>query len=125
MANRQRSRSSRTPASTSGNELSPGAQGTTQASEQGQDSALLRANFDTQPYEDATSALDETTVPNATFVGEQIIYKDREARIAELAYLRAEQRGFASGFEVDDWLAAEKEVDALLASSSDSTGDSR
>jgi hypothetical protein len=39
---------------------------------------------------------------------------DRRAMIAESAYLRAEQRGFAPGEEVADWLAAEQEVDTLL-----------
>jgi hypothetical protein len=39
---------------------------------------------------------------------------DRRAMIAEAAYLRAERRGFASGHETEDWLAAELEVDALL-----------
>jgi hypothetical protein len=34
--------------------------------------------------------------------------------IAEAAYLRAEQRGFAPGHESEDWLLAECEVDALL-----------
>ena len=39
-------------------------------------------------------------------------YSDsREARIAERAYWRAEQRGFAPGGELDDWLEAEREVD--------------
>lgn len=38
----------------------------------------------------------------------------RRAMIAQAAYLRAERRGFAGGDEVDDWLAAEAEVDALL-----------
>jgi Protein of unknown function (DUF2934) len=38
----------------------------------------------------------------------------RRALIAENAYLRAERRGFAPGHEVDDWLEAEVEVDALL-----------
>ena len=37
--------------------------------------------------------------------------ESREARIAEAAYWRAERRGFGSGQELDDWLAAEKEVD--------------
>lgn len=35
--------------------------------------------------------------------------------IAEAAYLRAERRGFSAGGEEEDWLAAEKEVDALLS----------
>jgi hypothetical protein len=39
----------------------------------------------------------------------------RRGMIAKAAYLRAERRGFAPGFEEDDWLTAEKEVDALLS----------
>ncbi len=35
----------------------------------------------------------------------------REAAIAREAYYRAERRGFAAGYELDDWLAAETEVD--------------
>ncbi len=38
----------------------------------------------------------------------------RRAMIAQAAYLRAEARGFAPGGEIEDWLAAETEVDALL-----------
>lgn len=40
--------------------------------------------------------------------------EDRRRLIAEAAYFRAEQRGFVSGRELEDWLAAEIEVDALL-----------
>jgi hypothetical protein len=35
--------------------------------------------------------------------------------IAKLAYLKAARRGFAPGHELDDWLAAEEEVDQRLA----------
>ena len=41
----------------------------------------------------------------------------RRALVAEAAYLRAERRGFAYGNEVEDWLAAEAEVDKLLQGS--------
>lgn len=41
--------------------------------------------------------------------------EDRYRMVAEAAYYRAEQRGFAPGAELDDWLGAEVEVDALLA----------
>jgi hypothetical protein len=41
--------------------------------------------------------------------------ESREARIAEAAYWRAERRGFSGGQELDDWLAAEKEVDQDIA----------
>jgi hypothetical protein len=35
----------------------------------------------------------------------------RYERISDAAYRRAEQRGFAPGQELDDWLAAEREID--------------
>lgn len=31
-------------------------------------------------------------------------------KIAEAAYFRAEKRGFAPGYEIEDWLEAEKEI---------------
>jgi hypothetical protein len=34
----------------------------------------------------------------------------RHAMIAEAAYFRAQQRGFAPGHEIDDWLEAEAEL---------------
>jgi len=40
----------------------------------------------------------------------------RHALIAESAFFIAQERGFAPGHELDDWLAAEREVDqGLLA----------
>ena len=39
------------------------------------------------------------------------LLQDRHRQIAELAYLKAKQRGFAPGHELEDWLAAEAEVD--------------
>ena len=41
--------------------------------------------------------------------------REREAMIAESAYFRSAHRGFESGHEVDDWVAAESEIDAALA----------
>lgn len=38
----------------------------------------------------------------------------RQEMVAEAAYLRAEQRGFTGGDALEDWLAAEREVDLLL-----------
>lgn len=45
--------------------------------------------------------------------------EDRQQLIAEAAYFRAERRGFRPGGELDDWLAAEIEVDALLGADDD------
>lgn len=35
----------------------------------------------------------------------------RNSMIAAAAYFRAERRGFESGFELEDWLEAEAEID--------------
>jgi hypothetical protein len=40
--------------------------------------------------------------------------KELYEMIAKAAYYRAEKRGFASGFEADDWAAAEAEVKQRL-----------
>jgi hypothetical protein len=40
--------------------------------------------------------------------------QQRASLIATAAYLRALDRGFAPGHEMEDWLAAEAEVDAEL-----------
>ena len=36
---------------------------------------------------------------------------ERHRRISELAYYRAQQRGFAPGYAEEDWLAAEREIE--------------
>lgn len=42
------------------------------------------------------------------------MYEARNAMVREAAYLRAQTRDFEPGHELDDWLAAEHDVDALL-----------
>jgi len=39
----------------------------------------------------------------------------RHCMIAEVAYYSSERRGFEPGHKLDDWLAAEGQVDAALA----------
>jgi Protein of unknown function (DUF2934) len=114
MATRQRSRAPRK--STSAPTI-PGSTATEISTEQRtQDSEVLHASFDPTPFETpGANASDDADIPKVTFVGERLVYRDRTALIAQAAYLRAEQRGFWPGNELDDWLAAEKEVDAMLA----------
>jgi len=45
---------------------------------------------------------------------ETALAADRERRIRDSAYQRAQRRGFVPGFEVEDWLAAEEEVDGQM-----------
>lgn len=39
---------------------------------------------------------------------------DRQHMISEAAYFLAQQRGFVPGQEMQDWLQAEQQVDALV-----------
>ena len=43
------------------------------------------------------------------------VIEDCRVSIAKAAYFHAERRGFAPGHELEDWLAAENEVDQRLA----------
>ena len=58
------------------------------------------------------AALQQQNAP----AGIQVSPERRRGMIAEAAYWRAERRGFAPGSEMEDWLAAEREIDALLSS---------
>ena len=53
-------------------------------------------------------------IPSATFAIK------RHRMIAEIAYYRAEKRGFLDGYEITDWLAAEREVDNTEATAAQS-----
>ncbi|MGH8289491.1 MAG: DUF2934 domain-containing protein [Steroidobacteraceae bacterium] len=61
---------------------------------------------------EAASGSNTVTVATSTAVA--ISASTRRAMVEQAAYLRAERRGFVPGGEVEDWLAAEAEVDALL-----------
>ncbi len=60
------------------------------------------------------SAAPKSAAEPRPFTGISVSEDARRAMIAQAAYLRAERRGFAAGGEIEDWLAAEAEVDALL-----------
>ena len=51
-----------------------------------------------------------TPIPNLTEVSSE----EKRHLISEAAYFRAERRGFAPGYELEDWLLAETEIDRLL-----------
>ena len=40
--------------------------------------------------------------------------EERYCMIATAAYFRAEQRGFIGGYEMEDWISGEAEIDAKL-----------
>ncbi len=49
----------------------------------------------------------------------------RRAMIAEAAYYRAERRGFAPGFEWEDWLQSENEIDTQYQDMSNQASSTR
>jgi hypothetical protein len=51
-------------------------------------------------------------VPEVRLLGSLHPLPNREERIAINAYWRAAKRQFEAGHELDDWLEAEREVDA-------------
>lgn len=58
-----------------------------------------------------------TTIPNGEVANTGVISAaERSRMIAEAAYYRAQNRGFDNGDSVDDWIAAEREIDARLLS---------
>lgn len=60
----------------------------------------------------ATSPAPQVTV--TALLSRPLDENSRELMVCEAAYYRAERRGFAAGHELEDWLAAESEIDAFL-----------
>jgi len=49
---------------------------------------------------------------------------ERKAMVEQAAYFRAQRRGFAFGHELEDWVAAEQEVDQFLTACAPSSAGS-
>ncbi len=62
----------------------------------------------------ANGATDMRPMDESALQGMPYHHENRHASIAEAAYFRSEHRGFVPGHEVEDWLAAEEEVDQRL-----------
>lgn len=56
-----------------------------------------------------------TESSRASIFGARISQEERQRLIREAAYLRAEQRQFVGGDPEEDWLAAEADIDEMLA----------
>ncbi|MDE2052551.1 MAG: DUF2934 domain-containing protein [Gammaproteobacteria bacterium] len=75
------------------------------------------------PISSTTSAATPESKPNSDSKPNALLGRSlspvtadtRRAMIAEAAYYIAEQRGFGSDREVEDWLLAEKQVEAALS----------
>jgi hypothetical protein len=56
----------------------------------------------------------ESATTPAPAVGLSLSRIDRDSMIRTAAYYRAQRRNFESGHALEDWLAAESEIDAVL-----------
>ena len=69
------------------------------------------------PWEGSEKASDAASEipasPDARQPSNDVAVNERRRRIAEAAYRRAQLRGFCPGYEVQDWLEAEQEIDAV------------
>ena len=65
----------------------------------------------------ASSSKKAAKRPAARKQGRTVGEDTRRRRIAEAAYLLAEQRGFEGDMQIDDWLRAEQEIDARQSAS--------
>jgi Protein of unknown function (DUF2934) len=68
-----------------------------------------------RPTPATAGVVDVPVTPAAVESSQPIEPERRQAMICEAAYFLSERRGFDSGHELDDWLAAEGEIDRLLA----------
>ena len=56
----------------------------------------------------------KTETPSVQTSKAAISLEHRYQMIETAAYFKAQQRGFEAGYHVQDWIAAEKEIDAML-----------
>lgn len=71
----------------------------------------MRLMVSAQPLDRPLSAAIADNARIAQTLVEQTM---RHAMITEAAYYRAQRRGFAPGYELDDWLAAEIEINEMV-----------
>jgi hypothetical protein len=65
-----------------------------------------------------TKSPEHESAPSPVFTQNPSIDQEgRRRKVAEAAYYRAEARGFATGYELQDWLDAEAEIDRKLSPS--------
>jgi len=72
------------------------------------------------PTAGSTQALGDSRLASSSLVAGSASWTDRQARISQAAYYKAQRRDFAPGHDWEDWFAAEREV-----AKSDGTGTGR
>ncbi len=60
------------------------------------------------------AAVKKKAAPKKAASKKTLSYQQRYQMIAEAAYHISEKQGFKPGIEMDNWLAAEKQIDSLI-----------
>ncbi len=63
----------------------------------------------------ATSGAGKSTPPGETTASSAVSPEERNRMVAEAAYYIAEHRGFAESSPLEDWCAAEAQIDAMVS----------
>jgi Protein of unknown function (DUF2934) len=63
-----------------------------------------------------SSRIPQAKPDSGTYGSSPVTPEQRQIMICEAAYYIAEHHGFEAGHDMDDWLAAERQVDAALTS---------
>lgn len=63
----------------------------------------------------ATTGAAKPTPPDQTTASSAVSPEERNRTVAEAAYYIAEHRGFTEGSPLEDWCAAEAQIDAMLS----------
>jgi hypothetical protein len=69
------------------------------------------------------SIFEEPIAPSFSIT--EVSNEEKYRLIAEAAYFRSEKRNFAPGYELEDWLAAETELETQLPGTGSSLGSQR
>jgi hypothetical protein len=67
------------------------------------------------PPDEIRSSRPKMEIVAAIPAAAEVTSEERRHLVSEAAYYRAERRSFAPGFELDDWLNAESEIEMMLS----------
>jgi hypothetical protein len=81
---------------------------------QTQETAIKKAFLKKGRTVQATTGAAKPTPPDQTAASGAVLPEARNRMVAEAAYYIAEHRGFAKGSPLEDWLAAEAQINTML-----------
>lgn len=78
---------------------------------------ITKSNFGKRTMTTPSSGIPQAKSHSGTAGLSAVTPEQRQIMICEAAYYIAEHRGFEPGHDMDDWFAAERQIDAVLPAS--------